>query len=234
MPRLVTRSAIFDLDGTLADTVPDLHRLLGELLAAEGLGAPSPAAVRGMVGDGVRALIGRAMAAIGQPADDPALDRLYARFMARYVATPCRLTALYPNVEGALRQLAADGFALGVCTNKPQRVSELILEGLGVMRYFGAVVGGDALPVRKPDPAPLALLLERLGVDREGAVMVGDSRNDLATARAAGIPCVLVGFGYSDVPARDLGANAVVDDFADLGCAIQRLGLAPGQGQQRG
>ena len=111
-----------------------------------------------------------------------------------------------------------------MCTNKPQRPSELLLEALGVAGLFGAVVGGDALPVRKPDPAPLRAVLDRLGVPApRPAAMVGDSRNDVLTAHAAGLPCLLVGFGYTTVPARELGAEAVVDAWSEVPGALAAL-----------
>lgn len=220
------RAAVFDLDGTLVETAPDLHRVLAAVLAGRGLPAPTLDELRQMVGDGARALIERGFAAAGAPLAGEELDRLYDRFIELYVAEPCIDSYAFEGVEEVLGALTADGWALGVCTNKPQRPSELLLEKLGLARHFGAVVGGDALPVRKPHPDHLRAALETLGVQPRQAVMVGDSRNDLATARALGVPCVLVSFGYTTVPARELGAELVVDRFADVAAAV--ASLAPG------
>ncbi len=223
MPQPLPRAAVFDLDGTLIDSAPDLHLLLAELLAEQGLGAPSLEAVRDMVGDGTRALVARALAAIGRPAGEETLDRLHGRFLALYEASPCRLTRPYAHAEATLARLADRGTRLGLCTNKPQRITELLLEAVGLRRYFAAIVGGDVLPVRKPDPAHLAEVLRRLGAGPASAVMVGDSRNDLLSARGAGMACILVSFGYSKVPAADLGADAVIDDLARLPEALAGL-----------
>lgn len=230
MSQPMPRAAIFDLDGTLADTAPDLHLLLSELLAEQGLAAPSPEAVRSMVGDGVAMLIRRATTAVGRPVDDAGLDRLYERFMVLYGAAPCRLTTLYPNAREVLADLADQGVRLGICTNKPQRPTELILDALGVGRHFGAIVGGDQLPVRKPHPDHLGEVLRRLGVEPADTVMIGDSRNDLASARGLGMSCVLVRFGYSSPPASELGADAMIDDFAELPTILATLWRAPAQG----
>ena len=216
---------VFDLDGTLVETAPDLHAVLAEVLGEEAVPAPSLAAIRHMVGDGARALLERALLAAGEPVRSERLERLFGRFLEVYTAEPCRFGHAYPGVEDTLARLAAAGHPLGVCTNKPQRPSELVLQALGLDRWLSAVVGGDALPVRKPDPAHLAAVLARLGAGHEGAVMVGDSRNDVTTARALGISCVLVSFGYTPVPARELGADAVIDRFADLPDALR--GLTP-------
>lgn len=216
-------AAIFDLDGTLVDSAADLHLLLCELLAERGLAGPTLPAVRGMVGDGTRMLVKRAVAAVGPPAGEAEIDQLHDRFMALYEAAPCRLSQPYPSAGAMLDALAAAGMRLGLCTNKPQRVTELLLEALGLRRHFGTVVGGDMLPVRKPDPAHLLAVLERLGVGPDQAVMVGDSRNDLTAARGGGMRCVLASFGYSAEPATGLGADAVIDDLADLPAALRRL-----------
>lgn len=218
------RSAVvFDLDGTLVETAPDLHLVLSEVMAEEGHTAPPIEAMRHMVGDGARVLLERALTTEGLQVGPAELDRLYARFLAIYTAAPCRASHLYDGAAESLRTLAARGHALGLCTNKPQGPSVGLLESLGVAGHFGAVIGGDVLAVRKPDPGHLAAVLERLGSGVERAVMVGDSRNDLLAARNLGIPCILVSFGYTPVPARDLGADLVIDSFDELAPAIGHL-----------
>ena len=227
-------AVVFDLDGTLVDTAPDLHAHLNELLAELGRAPVGLESVRPMIGDGARVLIQRALTATGGPPNDTALDDLVTRFVARYTADPLRGGAVFPGAVEALEALAARGVGLGVCTNKPQRPTERLLELLGVAHHFGrgAVIGGDALPVRKPDGGHLRAVLERLGVVAEGrgggrrAAMVGDSRNDVLTARAVGVPCVVVTFGYTTVPPGELGADAVIDRFGELLPALDRLSPA--------
>jgi phosphoglycolate phosphatase len=213
---MVARAVVFDLDGTLIETAPDLHAVLAALLVERGLTAPPLAAVRAMVGDGARALIRRAHEWQGLGLGEAELEALYALFLERYTAEPARLSEVYAGVPAALAALRGRGVRLGVCTNKPQRPSELLLAALGLGPLLEAVVGGDALPVRKPDPGHLRATLEALGTAPEEAVMVGDSGNDLAVARALGVPCVLVSFGYTAVPARELGADRVIDRFEEL------------------
>ncbi len=215
---------IFDLDGTLVETTGDLHLVLAEILAEAGLEAPSLPAVRGMIGDGARVLIERALVAIDRPAGPAAVDELFARFRERYAEVPCRRSEPYPGARDLLARQQAAGFRLGLCTNKPQGATDGLLRALDIDGYFDAVIGGDVLPgIRKPDPAHLAAVLDRLAVKPAAAVMVGDSRNDLLTARGLGIPCILVSFGYTDTPASELGADAVVDHLGEVPAALERL-----------
>jgi phosphoglycolate phosphatase len=226
MPPRAWQAVLLDLDGTLVDSAPDLRLALERLFAEEGRGAPDLEAVRGMVGEGARVLVARAAAAVGLVPDQAGLARLHERFLEIYSAEPCRDTVLFPGAHELLRILRDAGLRLGLCTNKPQRPTELLLDALGIDAYFGAVLGGDALPWRKPDPRHATAALERLGVERGRAVLVGDSAIDLATARAAGLPCVLVSFGYADRPVPELGADAVIDRLAELPAVLDRLGAA--------
>lgn len=224
---MVARAVVFDLDGTLIETAPDLHAVLAGLLVERGLAAPPLEAVRAMVGDGARALIRRAHEWQGIGLGEAELEALYADFLERYTAAPARLSEVYAGVPAALEELRGRGVRLGVCTNKPQRPSELLLAALGLRPLLEAVVGGDALPVRKPDPGHLRATLAALGAAPEEAVMVGDSGNDLAVARALGVPCVLVSFGYTAVPARELGADRVIDHFLELLPALEAVAGLP-------
>ena len=209
-------AAVFDLDGTLVETLPDIHAVLAELLGEAGITVPDPEAVRRMIGDGARMLVVRALAAAGRAASDAEIDRLHRRFVELYERHPCRHGKMFPGVRACLERLQAEGVRLGVCTNKPQRASEELLEALGLAPYFSSIVGGDRLPQRKPDPRHLVAVLRELGVAAEHAVMVGDSRNDLLAARGAGLPCVLVRHGYGPEPVERLGAHRVIDNLAAL------------------
>jgi phosphoglycolate phosphatase len=218
------RAVVFDLDGTLVDTAGDIHAILAEVLAEAGLAAPDRDGVRAMIGDGARALIERALGAIGQPATNAVVDRLHRRFGERYAEVPCRHSVPYEGARELLATLRADGWRLGLCTNKPQSATVGLLRALHLHDAFDGIVGGDRLPgVRKPDPAHLAAVLGEIGVTASRAVMVGDSRNDLLAARALSVPCILVSFGYTAVPARGLGADLVVDRLAEVPAAIARL-----------
>lgn len=219
-----THALIFDLDGTLVETAGDLHLVLAEILTESGLAAPSLPAVRGMIGDGARVLIERALAAIGRPSDPAAVEPLFSRFRERYAEVPCRRSEPYPGARELLAHLRAAGFRLGLCTNKPQGATDGLLRALDFDGYFDAVIGGDALPgIRKPDPAHLAAVLARLAVEPAAAVMIGDSRNDLLTARGLGVACILVSFGYTDTPASELGVDLVIDRLDEVPAALEQL-----------
>jgi len=210
----------FDLDGTLADTAPDLAASLSHALAALGRPAVSAEAVRGLIGHGGRVLLQRALGA-----SDEETDALIAQtlplFLIHHAANICIDTRCYPQVEAAMDALTARGVALAICTNKTERMTHLLVEALGWRGRFAAIVCADTLLVRKPDPAPLLEAIARAGGGK--AAFVGDSITDADTARAAGIPFVAVSFGYSDRPVAALGADAVIDDYAGLVDVLERL-----------
>jgi phosphoglycolate phosphatase len=221
---------VFDLDGTLVDSAPDLHRSLNAVLAECGR-APVPLAdIRAMVGDGAAKLVERGFADTGAACEPAALSRLVERFLVHYRAGRHAMTTAFPGVVATLDALKARGCRLGICTNKPYGPTLEILEVLGLTGVFDAVTGGDSLPVRKPDPGHLLGTLALLGAPAEAAVMIGDSANDVAVARAAGVPSVIVSYGYTRIPAADLGGDALIDAFSDLltwldGEAAGRRGL---------
>jgi phosphoglycolate phosphatase len=211
------RSAlIFDLDGTLIDSAPDLHRSLNAVLAEQGRSPVGLDGIRAMVGDGAAKLVERGFADTGAAVEPAALPRLVQRFLVHYSGGRHAMTRAFPGVTDTLAALQERGCRLGVCTNKPYAPSMEILDLLGLTRFFGAVTGGDSLPVRKPDPGHLLGTLDLLGAAAEHAVMIGDSANDVAVARAAGVPAVVVRYGYTRTPVEELGADAIIDRFDEL------------------
>jgi phosphoglycolate phosphatase len=211
----------FDLDGTLADTAPDLTASLNHALGVLGRPAVPQESVRHMVGHGARALLEKGLAATGSMT--PALvDEGFPIFLDYYERHIADGTRPYPGVEAALDTLAARGVRVAVCTNKLEALARELIEALGWTSRFAAILGGDTLPVRKPDPAPLFETIARSGGGR--AAFVGDSITDTDTARAAGIPCVAVSFGFSDRPPEQLGADILIDHFDALIPALERLG----------
>ena len=210
----------FDLDGTLADTAPDLAAALNHTLERLGRPIVPPDSVRHLVGHGARALIRNALAAGGE-ASDALIEEGFPHYIDYYAANICVGTSLYPALEEALDALSDRGVGLAICTNKPERLTHLLLDALGWNGRFRAVVGADTLASRKPDPAPLHEAVARAGGGR--AVFVGDSITDAETARAAGLPFVAVSFGFSDRPVEALGADAVIDDYGELVGVLERL-----------
>jgi phosphoglycolate phosphatase len=210
----------FDLDGTLADTAADLAAALNHALRRLGRPEVPAADVRHLVGHGARALLRRGLAASGD-ASESLVEAGFPIFIDYYSANICRGTRPYPGVEAALDALREAGAKLAVCTNKAERLTGLLLDALGWKGRFDAVVGGDTLAARKPDPAPLLEAVARAGGG--SAAFVGDSIIDAETARAAGLPFVAVSFGFSDRPVEALGADAVIDRYDELLPALRRL-----------
>jgi len=211
----------FDLDGTLADTAPDLTGALNHALVRMGRAEVPEDSVRHMVGHGARALLQKGLAATGAMTPD-LVEEGFPIFLEYYEAHIADRSRPFPGIEKALDTLAARGVRLAVCTNKLEGLSRRLLAALGWQDRFAALVGGDTLPVRKPDPAPLFEAIARAGGGP--AAFVGDSITDTDTARAAALPCVAVSFGFSDRPPAQLGANALIDHFDDLVPALERLG----------
>jgi phosphoglycolate phosphatase len=215
------RTVVFDLDGTLVDTAPDLTAALNHALGALGRAPVSPEALRHMVGHGVRVLLRNGLAATGEVSEE-LIDRGFPIFFDYYAGHIADHTRPFPGVEEALAALEADGVTIAVCTNKLESLTYPLLAALGWEGRFAAVVGGDTLPVRKPDPAPLLEAITRAG--GEGPVaFVGDSITDTDTAKAAGLPCVALSFGFSDRPASELGADRVIDHWDELIPALASL-----------
>ena len=221
---------IFDLDGTLVDTAPDLLGAANAVMASQGLSPILPQALRHMVGHGARALIEQAMAAEGRAVTAEEIPSLLEVFLAHYRAHIADGSAIFTGVPETLSALRQDGARLAVLTNKPQDLTDQLLPAIGLDRFFGEVYGAGRMAYVKPDARIFHDVVRDLnaaepGGDDANAVMIGDSVTDLKTAQAAGVPCILLSYGYTPVPARELGADMVLDDFRDLPDALKTLGL---------
>ena len=215
---VAARTLVFDLDGTLADTVPDLAASLNRVLGRRGLAPFTRAEVAGMVGDGAAALVARAFTARAQQQDVQALPDFLVDYGAHYACD----TRAYPGVDAALGRLAAAGWRLAVCTNKPHAPAHDLLAALGIGHYFAAIGGGDSFPTRKPDPAHLVATIAAAGGIPARALMAGDHRNDVSAAAGAGIPGIFVAWGYGTAP-MGIGAAAVAAAVAELPELAERL-----------
>ncbi|MBE1237060.1 phosphoglycolate phosphatase [Phaeovibrio sulfidiphilus] len=205
---------VFDLDGTLIDSVPSLTRALNTLFAEDGLTPLDPAEVQAMVGEGAGLLVARAFAArdAGDASGhDPRHARRLKQFLALYSADPFTGTTLYSGAREMLETLKARGLTLGLCTNKPEAPARALLAHLGLAPFLDAIVGGDTLPTRKPDPAPLFETLRRMGIAPAEALFVGDSATDVRCARHAGVPVAVFTHGYALDPHHSLGADVVLE-----------------------
>jgi len=223
VPQRLPTTLVFDLDGTLADTAADLIETLNVLLAREQV-APVPVErARDVVGAGARAMIQRGMALDGRSIPTATLDRLFVDFLDHYALNLAVKTQLFPGVEAALDRLAAAGYRLAVCTNKVEAHSIMLLEALGIAGRFAAICGRDSFPFAKPDPRHLTGTIERAGGDPACAIMVGDSRTDIDTARNAGLPAIAVTFGYTDTPVAELSPDRIIAHFDELDAAVAAL-----------
>ncbi len=212
---------IFDLDGTLVDSAADLTAAVNAVLAAFGREPLSVAEVRRMIGDGVEMLVARALAARQCEQGDAA--EAVRIFMRHYESHAAALTSAFPGVAEALQALRAAAIPLAVCTNKPARVTADLLGRLGLASYFTRVTGGDSLPFRKPDPRVLLSLLKSFEARPESALLVGDSEVDAATARASGVPFVLMKHGYRRGPAEEIPCVAALESFDQLPALVGAL-----------
>ncbi|MBS0123607.1 HAD-IA family hydrolase [Thetidibacter halocola] len=217
------RCVIFDLDGTLADTSGDLIAAANHCFAAMGQAVRlDPLADAGVALRGGRRMLTEGLTRAG--AFDPAVvDRWYPELLDAYGGAIARHTTLYPRAAETVQALRDGGYAVGICTNKPEALAEQLLRELGVRDLFASLVGADTLPTRKPDVAPYWAAVDRAGGRREASLLVGDSDTDRETARAARVPSILVTFAPPGQAVRDLEPEGVIDHFDELPAEVARL-----------
>ncbi len=204
---------VFDLDGTLVDTAPDLTNALNDMLTLRGHAPVSSEAIRDYVGYGARVMIEQALARAGAQGD---VERMLAEFLGYYEENLARESRPYPGALAALDRLAAQGATLAICTNKRERLSRRLLQELEMADYFSAIAGRDTFPVAKPDPGHLRGVIALAGGDPARSVMIGDSDVDLRTAEAASIPIILVSFGYGPLPIDRSASGGMIDRFDEI------------------
>jgi phosphoglycolate phosphatase len=217
------RTVVFDLDGTLADTSGDLLAAANACFAAMGHEEVLDKADALVAFQGGRAMLRFGFERLGIPWDEDEVSRQYIVLIDAYSRAIDLHTRLYPGVEPALRALHEAGFATAICTNKPEALAEALVSKLGLRPLFGALVGADTLPQRKPDPAPYFEALRRVGGDPARSFLIGDTETDALTARAAGVPIALVGFGPEGPGVARLKPDAMLDHFDDLLALAEKL-----------
>jgi phosphoglycolate phosphatase len=219
----IPRTIVFDLDGTLVDTAPDLISALNYILDREGLPAVPLHLARNMIGAGARRLLERGLELDGRIVATEELDRLTKDFVDYYAAHIADASRPFEGLEAALDDLSARGYRFAVCTNKLEWLSKRLLDQLGLSGRFAAICGADTFGVAKPDPAILQQTVARAGGQLASAIMVGDAGPDIGVARRAGIPVIGVEFGYTEVPIADLKPDRLIGHMRDLPGAIESL-----------
>jgi phosphoglycolate phosphatase len=217
------RTVVFDLDGTLVDTAPDLINALNFVLDREGLPPVPLHSARNMIGAGARRLIERGLELEGRSADLEDITRLTSDFIDYYAAHIADVSRPFEGLEGALDDLSARGYRFAVCTNKLEWLSKLLLDQLGLSSRFAAICGADTFGISKPDPAILRQTIARAGGEVSSAIMVGDAGPDIGVARRAGIPVIGVEFGYTEVPIADLKPDRLINHMRELPAAVESL-----------
>jgi phosphoglycolate phosphatase len=219
------RIVVFDLDGTLVDTAPDLINALNFVLDREGLPPVPLHAARNMIGAGARKLIERGLELEGRSVTSDDITRLTGDFIDYYAAHIADASRPFEGLENALDDLGARGYRFAVCTNKLEWLSKLLLDRLQLSSRFSAICGADTFGISKPDPAILQQTIARAGGELSAAIMVGDAGPDIGVARRAGIPVIGVEFGYTEVPIADLKPDRVIGHMRDLPAAVEGLML---------
>jgi phosphoglycolate phosphatase len=214
---------VFDLDGTLVDTAPDLIAAANHVLGQRGLSPVDPAKLRPEISFGARTIIARGLSEHGQTATAADLDGLLAQFLTYYEANIAQDSRPFPGLIETLHEHRSAGARLAVCTNKMEHLSRALLTELGMLDLFASVAGRDTFPVCKPHPDHLRGAIKLAGGDPKRAIMVGDSDTDISTARAAGIPCIAVDFGYTDVPVSQLNPTSIISHYREFPAAVARI-----------
>ena len=213
---------IFDLDGTLVDTAPDLLGATNHVLNLVGRESISHQMLRQFVGHGAMDLLRRGLLATGGPLEDAELKRLHAEFLRYYGEHIAEKSIVFPGLIAVLDKAQARGLKMGVCTNKVENLSRKLLDEIGLAKYFSAVVGGDSLPLMKPDPAPYYEVARLLGVDGMQTLMFGDSVTDIKTAQNAGVPVIAVSFGYTDQHVSNFNPTHVIDHYDEAWALVEQ------------
>ena len=222
---MLALTVVFDLDGTLVDTAPDLIDTLNVVFARQGLPPVPYARARNMIGGGARRMIELGLKAEGRSCGADELDRLFKDFISHYSAHIADRSRPFSGLEAALDELSSLGCRFAVCTNKLEGLSRLLLDALDLSRRFVAICGQDTFGIQKPNPEILRRTVALAGGDLSSAVMIGDSANDIDTARNANVPVVAVDFGYTEVPVAELKPDRIIGHFNDLPMALRDMGL---------
>src|SRR5277367_2885068 len=217
------RTVVFDLDGTLVDTAPDLINALNFVLGREGLPAVPLHSARNMIGAGARKLIERGLELEGRSMGVADINRLTADFIDYYAAHIADASRPFEGLESALDDLSSRGFRFAVCTNKLEWLSKRLLDQLGLSARFAAICGADTFGVSKPDPAILQQTVARAGGEISSSIMVGDAGTDIGVARRAGVPVIGVSFGYTEIPIVDLKPDRLIAHMGELAGAVEAL-----------
>lgn len=207
---------IFDLDGTLVDTAPDLLATLNVLFSRRGHREITLGEIRTVIGHGAKAMIAEGGELTGNPFNADEIEELFLEYLAYYSAHIADHSQLFPGGQAVLDTCKAKSILTAVCTNKLESLSLSLLEALNLSDYFQTVIGSDTLPTMKPDPAGVLKILENAGIAPKEALFIGDSATDLGAARNAGVPCVLVDYGYTKTPASELNPDAIISDLGEL------------------
>ena len=214
---------IFDLDGTLIDSAPDVCASVNRALAGMGRRELALEETKDMVGWGGRVLMERALAKTGEAGTEDEIDRALEGFLSTYAAHPAEHTIVFPGALQALEGFRDAGVKMAICTNKPTATTPPVLQAMGLDGFFDVISCGDAVPHKKPDGRHVKLVVEQLGATLETTAMIGDSENDISAAIDAGIKSVAVTFGYAHVPLEELGADALIDHFDDLPRMLRKI-----------